>query len=179
MVLHGAPANTPRISVLFVCTGNICRSPLAEGVLRNFVSQAALVDRVHVDSAGTHDYQLGQPPDPRAVAVADRRGYRLDHRRARMVGLDDFERFDMILAMDQYNLDVLEELRPDDYRGYLGLLLDFAPGLPIREVPDPYRDEPEQFEYVLDLIERGSEGLFETIRARIVENRNPVLPAAG
>ena len=179
MALRGETATTAQLSVLFVCTGNICRSPLAEGVLRSFVAQAALVDRVSVDSAGTHDYQVGQPPDPRAVAVADRRGYQLPHRRARMVSIDDFERFEMILGMDAYNLDVLEELRPPDYRGYLGLLLDFAPGLPVREVPDPYQDEPEQFEYVLDLIERGSEGLFDAIRARIGANRNSVLPAAG
>jgi len=177
LTLRSPTAAAARKSVLFVCTGNICRSPLAEAVLRSFVAQAALVDRVSVDSAGTHDYQLGQPPDPRAVAVANRRGYQLPHRRARMVSIDDFQRFDMILAMDQYNLEVLEELRPDDFHGHLGLLLDFAPGLPIREVPDPYNGEPEEFEYVLDLIERGSEGLFDTIRAGIV-NRNS-RPAAG
>jgi protein-tyrosine phosphatase len=168
-----------RYSVLFVCTGNICRSPLAEGVFRSFLAQAGLVDRVTVDSAATHDYQFGQTPDPRAVAAAARRGYDLPPRRARTVNVDDFARFDMILAMDRSNLEVLEALRPRDYDGFLGLLLDFAPGLPIREVPDPYNCNPERFEYVLDLIERGDEGLFETIRAGIVAQRHPVLPAAG
>jgi len=164
------------ISVLFVCTGNICRSPLAEGVLRRFVSSAGLQDRIRIDSAATHDYQLGQPPDPRAVAAARRRGYVLAPRHARTVSPEDFARFDIILAMDRGHLTILRELKPPDYRGYLGLLLDFAPGLPVREVPDPYHDTAEQFEYVLDLIERGDEGLFDTIREGIAANRAPVLP---
>lgn len=179
MITQTNIVKSARSSVLFVCTGNICRSPLAEGVFRSFVAQAALLDRVGVDSAGTHDYQLGRPPDSRAVAVAGRRGYHLPARRARAVSVDDFARFDVILAMDRSNLDVLELLRPDDYGGYLGLLLDFAPGLPIREVPDPYNHELERFEYVLDLIERGNEGLFETIHAGLVAQRYPGLPATG
>jgi protein-tyrosine phosphatase len=170
------PANA-RVSVLFVCMGNICRSPLAESVFRTFVAQVGLVDRVIVDSAATHDYQLGQHPDPRATAVAVRRGYELPFRRARVVSIDDFARFDVILGMDRSNLETLEDLRPADYTGYLGLLLDFAPGLHTRDVPDPYRSGPERFEYVLDLIERGNEGLFEAICAGIAANRCPVLPA--
>ena len=168
-----------RHSVLFVCTGNICRSPLAEGVFRSFLAQAGLLDQIAVDSAGTHDYQFGQPPDPRAVAVARRRNYDLPTRRARTVSVRDFAYFDMILGMDRSNLDVLEALRPRDYGGYLGLLLDFAPGLSVREVPDPYHCEPERFEYVLDLIERGGEGLFDTIRAGIGAQRHPALPTDG
>ena len=168
----------PHAAVLFVCTGNICRSPIAEAVLRSFVAKAGLLDHIKVDSAGTHDFQVGQPPDPRAVATAGRRGYDLPVRRARVVRANDFARFDVILAMDRSNLDMLEPMRPLDYSGYLGLLLDFAPGLPIREVPDPYHWELERFEYVLDLIERGDEGLFDAIRTSIVTQQPPLFPTA-
>jgi len=145
-------------------------------VLRRFVASAGLQDRVRVDSAATHDYQLGQPADPRAVAAARRRGYVLPPRHARTVESGDFAHFNIILAMDRGHLTILQELKPLEYRGYLGLLLDFAPGLPVREVPDPYHDTAEQFEYVLDLIERGDEGLFETIREGIAADRAPALP---
>jgi protein-tyrosine phosphatase len=155
-------------NVLFVCTGNICRSPIAEGVFRALVANAGLTERILVDSAATHDYQLGEPPDRRAIAHARRRGYDLPARCARRVDGDDFRRFEWILAMDMDNLRVLHELRPGDYTGYLGLLLDFTPGLGALEVPDPYYGAPEDFEQVLDLVERGSAALLDTIRATIV-----------
>jgi len=158
----------PVVGVLFVCMGNICRSPMAEGVFRALVANAGLADRIVVDSAATHDYQLGEPPDRRAITHARRRGYDLPGRCARRVDSDDFRRFEWILAMDMENLRVLHGLRPGDYTGYLGLLLDFTPGLGVLEVPDPYHGAPEDFERVLDLVEPAALGLLHTIRATFV-----------
>ena len=155
-------------NVLFVCMGNICRSPIAEGVFRALVANAGLSKRILVDSAATHDYQLGEPPDRRAITHARRRGYDLPGRCARRVDGDDFRRFEWILAMDMDNLRVLHGLRPGDYTGYLGLFLDFNPGLGALEVPDPYHGTPEDFERVLDLAERGGAGLLDVIRATFV-----------
>ena len=156
------------VNVLFVCMGNICRSPIAEGVFRALVANAGLAELIRVDSAATHDYQLGEPPDRRAVIHARRRGYDLPGRCARRVDRDDFRRFEWILAMDMDNLRVLHGLRPADYTGYLGLFLDFMPGLGVLEVPDPYDGVPEDFEHVLDLVEGGAAGLLDTIRATFV-----------
>ena len=157
----------PRTAVLFVCTGNICRSPLAEGVFRTLVGNAGLQDRIAIDSAGTNNSQVGQPPDPRAVAVARRHGYDLPPHYARKVGAPDFGRFDWILAMDQHNLDILHELRPITYRGHLGLLLAMGHASGAIEVPDPYFGGPWDFELTLDLVERGAEALLKTIRERL------------
>jgi protein-tyrosine phosphatase len=159
--------------VLFVCMGNICRSPTAEAVFRALVAKARLAGHIAVDSAGTHDYQLGQPPDPRARAAARRHGYDLPARRARLVGAHDFTRFDWILAMDRGNLDVLETLRPSDYCGNVGLFLDFAPEVSMREVPDPYTGSEEDFDYVLGLIERGSAALLDTVRVQVLAPQPP------
>lgn len=151
-------------NVLFVCTGNICRSPTAEGVFRALVEREKLSGRFHIDSAGTHDSQVGEQPDLRAMRAAQRRGYDLSTQRARLVGVDDFARFEWIFAMDSQNLRFLKSLRPSDHRAHLGLFLDFAPQLGLRDVPDPYFGKPEDFERVLDLIERGAVPLLARIR---------------
>ncbi len=160
-------AKLPAANVLFVCTGNICRSPTAECVFRTLVARARLEAWIEIDSAATHDYQLGQPPDTRAVAAASRRGYFLGNRVARQVQVDDFRRFNWILAMDRHNLAALRLLRPGAYGGRLGLFLDFAPQLGVREVPDPYHGAPQDFERVLDLTERGAAALLEAVRAQL------------
>jgi protein-tyrosine phosphatase len=154
----------PVASVLFVCMGNICRSPTAEGVFRRSVDLAGLGDAIRADSAGTGDWHVGSPPDRRAIQAARRRGYDLTTLRARQVTPSDFTRFDWIIAMDRYNLRALEDLRPPEFGGHLGLFLTFAPELGIDEVPDPYYGGPEGFERVLDLIERASDGLVAHLR---------------
>lgn len=147
-------------SVLFVCLGNICRSPTAHGVFEHLVAAQGVAERFLIDSAGTAAYHVGKAPDPRTQAAARRRGYALEHLRARAIEPDDFDRFDYILAMDAANLRDLRTLCPRGYRGHLGLLLDFAEGSRQREVPDPYYTRGEQgFEEVLDLVERASLGL--------------------
>ncbi len=149
-------------SVLFVCTGNICRSPIAEGVLRTRLTAAGLDGRVEVDSAGTHGYHVGEPPDDRAVARAARRGYDIAGLRARRLAPEDYGRFDLLLAMDRGHLQIMRHLCPPERADRLALFLDFAPedsGLKGREVPDPYYGAGDDFERVLDLVEHGCEGL--------------------
>ncbi len=153
-------------AVLFVCMGNICRSPTAEAVFRAKLESAGHKDRFLIDSAGTHDYHPGSPPDPRAQAHARRRGYELGHLRARAVTLADFQRFDHIVAMDQRNLAALRQMmsRAVPYQAKLSLLLDHAPReLGATEVPDPYDSGPEAFEHALDLIEAGCAGLLNKL----------------
>jgi protein-tyrosine phosphatase len=155
-----------RASVLFVCMGNICRSPTAESVFRQHAERAGLLDELCIESAGIGDWHVGQPPDKRAITHGRRRGYDLASLRARQVTRADFARFDFILAMDLRNLRDLEALRPADYSGYLGLFLDFAPQLGVREVPDPYFGGADGFETVLELAERASEALLLHIRGK-------------
>jgi protein-tyrosine phosphatase len=147
------------MKVLFVCTGNICRSPTAEGVLRQLARLEDL--RLHVESRGTHDYHVGEPPDERAQYHAQRRGYDLSAQRARHVSADDFERFDMIVAMDRGHLRLLERSCPAEHRRKLRL---FVPG---QDVPDPYYGGPDGFEAVLDLVEEGCRRLLHEIRTAI------------
>lgn len=150
--------------LLFVCMGNICRSPTAEGVVRVQLDKAGLAGRVEVDSAGTHGYHTGEPPDPRAQRLALRRGYDLSRLRARRVSEADFVRFDRILAMDSDNLEILLRQCPPEHRHKLGLLLDYSRGFAEREVPDPYYGNDAGFERVLDLIEDAARGLVENLR---------------
>jgi len=157
--------NGEKTSVLFVCMGNICRSPTAEGVFRHFVELEGLDDDIVVDSAGTHAYHVNDPADRRASAAADRRGYSLDGIRARRVEATDFERFDYIVAMDRDNLDALQQQASEEYADKLHLFLKFA-GAAEDEVPDPYYGGAAGFERVLDLVEEASRGLLETLRKR-------------
>lgn len=152
--------------ILMVCTGNICRSPAAQGVFREFLERNFLAKSVQVDSAGTHDYHVGERPDPRAVEHARRRGYDISGLRARQIGMRDFEKFDLLLAMDRGHLEILEHLSPPQHRHKLRLLLDFAE-LPEKEVPDPYYGGPEGFERVLDLVEAASRGLLDQVRGHL------------
>ena len=155
-----------RTSVLFVCMGNICRSPTAEGVFRKHVSDAGLDAEILTDSAGTHAYHGGEPADRRAHAAALRRGFSLEGIRARKVTDEDFEDFDYILAMDQDNLMTLQERSPDELRSKVRLFLEFAESRQENEVPDPYYGGSAGFERVLDLVEEASQGLLETLRSR-------------
>ncbi len=149
----------PSAAVLFVCLGNICRSPTAEGVFRAAIEKAGMAGRVRVASAGLGDSHVGAAPDRRAIQAARRRGYDLTTLRGRQVEPADFTRFGWILGMDEANLRRLTAMKPPDYQGHLGLLLDFAPELGVREVPDPYYGGPAGFDRVLDLIEASTTGL--------------------
>lgn len=150
-------------SVLFVCLGNICRSPTAEGVFRHLVAARGLAGKIKIDSAGTSANHIGQAPDPRAVKHAATRGVDLTPLRARQIQASDFERFDLVIAMDGANLKRLEALCPARWHGKLHLLMDFGGEEDECEVPDPYYDGPEAFEMVLDLVESGCAGLLEHV----------------
>ena len=147
--------------VLFVCTGNICRSPTAEGVFRHFAATAGI--DVEADSAATHGYHIGEPPDPRTIAAAAKRGFDLKALRARRVRREDFNQFDLILAMDGGHLEHLRAMRPEDARAEVQLFLDYHP-TGTGDVPDPYYGGPQGFEDVLDLVEEASRGLLAKLR---------------
>lgn len=154
--------------ILFICMGNICRSPTAEGVFRRLVADEGEAGWIEIDSAGTHDYHVGEPPDARAQSAAKRRGIDLAGLRARLLEPEDFERFDLLLVMDETNRrDALAIARtmagaPVDR---LRLFLEYAPEAGVREVPDPYYGGPAGFEHVLDLVEAASRGLLAELRA--------------
>jgi protein-tyrosine phosphatase len=154
--------NKEKTSVLFVCMGNICRSPTAEGVFRHIVNEAGLSEKIDVDSAGTHAYHIGNPPDSRAMQAAERRGFSLAGLRARRVSEMDFEVFDYIIAMDEDNQSHLLNDAPDEHRSKVMLFLSFASG-DETEVPDPYYGGSSGFERVLDLVEEASRGFLETL----------------
>jgi protein-tyrosine phosphatase len=152
--------------ILFVCMGNICRSPTAEGVFRQLIAARAPHVSIEIDSAGTHDYHVGSPPDSRAISAARRRGIDLSGLRARQVQREDFERFDLILAMDEDNLRELHAIAPAHARERIRLLMEYAPNAGTRAVPDPYYGGPQGFEQVLDLLEEAAEGLLADILRR-------------
>lgn len=153
-----------KVSVLFVCMGNICRSPTAQGVFERLIAEANLSAQIRAESAGTHAYHIGEPPDKRATEAAQRRGVDLSPQRARRVSPEDFEGFDYVLAMDQSNYDDLLEICLPEHTRKLRLFLGYAPDLPVRELPDPYYGGVTGFERVLDLIEEAAAGLLADIR---------------
>mgnify|MGYP003394776664 CR=1 FL=1 len=153
-----------QLSILFVCTGNICRSPSAEAVFRSVAELQSLP--VRLDSAGTHDQHTGEAPDRRAIEHARRRGYDLSALRARQVKQSDFEDFDLVLAMDRGHLQFMEQFCVPRHRHKLKLFLDFA-GMKEADVPDPYYGGPGGFELVLDLVEAASKGLADHVRMHL------------
>jgi protein-tyrosine phosphatase len=146
--------------------GNICRSPTADGVMRKLVEDAGLQHVIEIDSAGTHGYHVGAPPDARSQAAARRRGYDLSPLRARQVEERDFTAFDFLLAADSDNLDYLQRRCPPHLKGRLHLIMEFARNKVALEVPDPYHEGAQGFEIVLDYIEDACGGLLETLRVR-------------
>jgi protein-tyrosine phosphatase len=153
--------------VLFVCTGNICRSPTAEGVFSKFVADAGLDGLIVVDSAGTHGYHAGEPPDPRMLVAARARGYDLERLRARQVRREDFSLFDLIIGMDRDHQAILARLAPPSGTRKIRLMMEYARRFRYDEVPDPYYGGPEGFELVIDLIEDAAEGLLESLRVEL------------
>ncbi|HEX6930303.1 MAG TPA: low molecular weight protein-tyrosine-phosphatase [Gammaproteobacteria bacterium] len=150
-------------NILFVCMGNICRSPTAEGVFRKLLGEAGNGLRVEIDSAGTHGYHIGSAPDRRSQAVALRRQIDISTLRARQVTVEDFARFDLVLAMDEDNLAILRAQCPPEYRSRLRLFLEFG-SMGERNVPDPYYGGDTGFEHVLDLVEDAARGLIATLQ---------------
>jgi len=153
------------MKILFVCLGNICRSPTAEVVFREIVAREAPDLQIEIDSAGTAAYHAGAPPDSRTRQAALRRGYDMSALRARVIEPQDFAHFDLILAMDRQNLETLQRRAPADVRSRIRLFLEFAPDADSAEVPDPYYGGANGFEEVLDLVEAAAHGLLQHVRA--------------
>jgi len=150
-----------KFGVLFVCTGNICRSPTAEAIFRKLATDAGMA--VTADSAGTHGYHVGEPPDPRAQKAAAKRGYDLSALRARTIEGADFRRFDLILAMDQEHHAILSRIAGSSAEHKLKLMMSYARRFKDRDVPDPYYGGPQGFERVLDMLEDAAKGLLESL----------------
>lgn len=162
----------PQLSVLFVCMGNICRSPTAEAVFRAKVREAGLESLIQVDSAGTHSYHVGHAPDSRSIAAAAKRGYDMTDLRARQLSTYDAERFDYVIAMDRANYHgIVREFggaeAAEGERANVRMFLEFADGVAETEVPDPYMGGAEGFEHVLNLIENAADGLLTEVRGRV------------
>jgi len=147
--------------------GNICRSPMAEGAFRQLVVKAGLAERVTMDSAGTHEYHVGEAPDPRAQRAAGRRGYDIGALRGRQVRREDFSEFDFVLAMDELNLRLLRRLCPPQFAHRVRLFMEFGDPSGPREVPDPYYGGTDGFDRVLDMVERAGQGLLDHLRQRL------------
>ena len=153
-----------KIKVLFVCMGNICRSPTAEGVFAKLIKDQNVEEYFSLDSAGTHAHHVGEPPDLRAQKVAKERGVELTHLRSRKITEDDFEEFDYLLVMDDDNYSILNDVCPDEHKVKISYLLDYAPELNERQVPDPYFGGRYGFERVLDMVEAASIGFLASLR---------------
>ena len=159
-------SNNKPVRVLFICMGNICRSPTAHGVFESLVSSEGLGQHIEVDSAGTHAYHVGEQPDRRSQMAARGRGYDLSYQTARKVVQEDVEYYDYLLAMDESNLSDLQVLMPSHHHEKITLFMEFAPEYGQREVPDPYYGGEQGFERVLDMVEEASRGLLKAIRER-------------
>jgi protein-tyrosine phosphatase len=159
--------------VLFVCMGNICRSPTAEAVTRKLLNQAGLQAHIEVDSAGTHGYHVGKEPDPRACAAALRRGVDLSGLRARQITANDLVVFDLVLAMDFNNMEFLQRLCPPDYRSKIGMLMPYATGRRALIVHDPFHREARDFDLVFDYIEDACKGVVDALAAQLAVDGNP------
>ena len=159
-------SQSTKVKVLFVCMGNICRSPTAHGVFRYLVAEAGFEARIEIDSAGTHGYHVGEPPDERATETALARGVDIGDLRARRAEPEDFLYYDYILAMDQDNYHSLARICPRGMERKLLLLMDYAPDLRRREVPDPYYGGQQGFDQVFDLVEAAARGLLADITRR-------------
>ncbi len=155
--------------ILFICMGNICRSPTVEGVFRKLVSDAGLDAHVKVGSAGTHSFHVGEAPDPRAVAAAKKRGVDLTALRARQISKEDFVHFDMILVMDWENHAFLQQMAPRQYHHKIKLLMSFATEHESAVVPDPYYGSVDGFETVLDYVEDAATNLIDFVRRRMAQ----------
>jgi protein-tyrosine phosphatase len=156
-----------KVSVLVVCTGNICRSPTGEGVLRALAEKRGLGDRIRIASAGTHDYHVGEAPDARTLKHASKRGYDLSRQRAQQVDERHFHEYDYILAMDRGHLRILKSLAPKDSRAKLGMFLEASAQWKGEDVPDPYYGGVEGFERVLDMVEEAAERWLDRIEAEL------------
>jgi len=155
-----------KVRILCVCMGNICRSPTAHGVFEALVERENLNTMIHVDSAGTHAYHVGEPPDKRAQETARKKGFDLSGLRARQAVARDFHEFDLVVAMDQDNYHSLYSICPEGMEDQIHLLMDYAPEFKTREVPDPYYGGTAGFERVFDMVEAAASGLLEEIRRR-------------
>lgn len=155
------------INILFVCMGNICRSPSAEGFLANALEQSDIRDRVAVDSAGTHGYHTGEAPDSRAVATALGFGVDISHLRARKVKVSDFERFDLIIAMDHNNFGDLQRIRPAGSKADLKMMMQYHPDARPEEVPDPYYGGMNGFTYMCELLQSATRGLLVSVEEQL------------
>lgn len=162
--MKGNVSNLPK-SILFVCLGNICRSPIAEGVFRHTAKQRGFDTQFTVDSAGLGSWHIGNPPDDRAQAAMRFRGIDISERRARRITPADFQKFDLILAMDRANRNALLKLAPTEYHSKIKLFLDFAPNLCVHEVPDPFFGNEEGFDYVCQLVDTACRGLLVSLTA--------------
>ena len=154
------------VKVLFVCFGNICRSPMAQGALTRLLEREGLLEQVEVSSAGTHTYHLSSSPDERARRAMQRRGIDIGGISAKRLAPDDFQRFDYLIAMDRDNFRFLQEQCPEELRGKLSMLMDYAPHFHAAEVPDPYYGPEIWFDRVLDMIDAAAEGLLSELRRR-------------
>jgi protein-tyrosine phosphatase len=172
----------PAKSILFVCLGNICRSPIAEGLFRHIARQAGAADRFIIDSAGLGSWHVGHPPDERAQAALAARGIEISDLRARQITGDDFERFDLILAMDRSNRQGLLKIAPKDKQHKVRLFMEYAPHLGVREIPDPFFGGREGFDYVCQLVDAACRGLLHSQLPKPVyatPASRPMVPVKG